>query len=75
MVTSKHKIGQEISLNNLYDGPISIQKAKLDDVKKLLELLHHYKNKTFYVELINKQSGNMDDPPLDNDDNSSGCED
>lgn len=77
LVTSKTTMKNEICLNRAYDLPIAIQKTKLDTLAKLLPLLHDHKNRKFYDSLIENQNqlGCDEVATVDNDDNSSGCDD
>lgn len=56
-----------------------MEKTKLDTLENLLPLLHNHSNKFFYNDLIqNQKSKELDtaamNNTIDNDDNSSGCE-
>lgn len=77
-VLSKIKIGREIVMKQAYMGPLPVKSTKLENVDKLLGLLHKQENRKFYDDLIreaNKSSSDTVEVDIDNDDNSSGCED
>lgn len=77
LVASKISTKNEINLQKAYALPIPIKKTKLDTLENLLPLLHDHRNRTFYEDLIKNQTMEPvgSDNEIDNDDNSSGCED
>lgn len=79
IVASRVPMTNEISLNHAYDLAVPIKKTKLDALEKLLPLLHNNSNRKFYEDLTTNQNTIAPDTPdniiIENDDNSSGCED
>lgn len=82
IIRNKCCLPKEIYLPPLYKSPNTISKAKLGNLKTLLQFLSSDKKAKFY-ETIFRQQGftRVTDQPeselveTDNDDNSSGCED
>lgn len=82
IVRNKKELSEVLTLDCLYIEPPCIAPAKLKDIKSLIPYLGNPESVNFYRKLFEDQSGGNEvvtdqtlDFDLDNDDNSSGCED
>lgn len=77
IVHNKVPIPEGLELNILYDRPNEIAPVKIQNLKNLMGFLEKPGNKIFYETIFSCSNGNATERPidLDNEDNSSGCED
>lgn len=75
IIRNKQKLASFIELVPVYLQAVPISSAKLKNIKDLLPYLKNAENRKFYEKIFSQQDLNRNDElEIDEDDNSSGCE-
>lgn len=81
IIRNKVRLPDGITLERAYDEPVKIAPLKITNLKTLLQYLERPENKLFYEQIFEKNETimermtNNNDCEVDEDDNSSGCDD